>query len=486
MYGSSCFLVKIGCRRTLACVSAVLLLLLFHSITTAQGEIDLKNAVAAFSAGQELHEKGDMVGAIKLYEKALSIVPEFPEAEYQRGIAELSLGNVTQAERSFRRAADLRPDWSLALAKLGETMVTRLSLASPADAKGIAADARTALEKAIEIDAANAPALVALAELELILQSPPTAIAGILTKIRKISDDKSNVPASLWAVRAALEIDLGKRDLAKVSLMRAVAIDPKNRSAMFQLADFAIADGDGVKASELIDRIEGGVPTDQTRLYRARIFAADGRLDDAQKQLDSIVAKTAAANELILRIKALQTTNAADLEKQLATNPKNSAVLGRLCTIDRRDAPTKALDYCRRAAEAEPSNIHHAIGFGAALVQAKQYEAAEGLLRKIIAIAPDNSTAHANLATALFQLKRLPEAKAEFDWLANDQPKSPGAFLFLGIIHDQLGEFMDAMANYQQYLRLANAPENKLDIEKVNLRLPALQKLIKEGKGKRQ
>ena len=103
-------------------------------------------------------------------------------------------------------------------------------------------------------------------------------------------------------------------------------------------------------------------------------------------------------------------------------------------------------------------------------------------MRKIIEIVPDNSTAHANLATALFQLKRYPDAKAEFQWLTNAQPKSAGAYLFLGIVHDQLAEYLDAMANYQQYLRLADPTGNKLDIDKVNLRLPALQKLIKAGK----
>ena len=89
------------------------------------------------------------------------------------------------------------------------------------------------------------------------------------------------------------------------------------------------------------------------------------------------------------------------------------------------------------------------------------------------------------LQLPLFQLKRYPEAKAEFQWLTNAQPKSAGAYLFLGILHDESAEYMDAMANYQQYLRLADPAENKLDIEKVNLRLPPLQKLIKDGKGKK-
>jgi hypothetical protein len=56
------------------------------------------------------------------------------------------------------------------------------------------------------------------------------------------------------------------------------------------------------------------------------------------------------------------------------------------------------------------------------------------------------------------------------------------AYYFLAIAHDNLGEYMDAMANYQQFLKLADATSNKLEIEKVNLRLPVLQKQIKEKK----
>jgi len=118
-------------------------------------------------------------------------------------------------------------------------------------------------------------------------------------------------------------------------------------------------------------------------------------------------------------------------------------------------------------------------------VQAKKFDSAIGILKKILEIVPDNATAHANLATALFQLRRYPEAKGEFRWLTDARPQAAGAYLFLGILHDESGEFMDAMANYQKYLRLADPIDNKLDIEKVNLRLPSLQKLIKDGKGKK-
>jgi len=85
----------------------------------------------------------------------------------------------------------------------------------------------------------------------------------------------------------------------------------------------------------------------------------------------------------------------------------------------------------------------------------------------------------------LFQLKRFDEAKAEYQWLIERQPNLAAAYYFLAITHDQLGEYLDAMANYQQFLRLADPVASKAEIEKVNLRLPTLQKQLRDGKGKK-
>ena len=105
--------------------------------------------------------------------------------------------------------------------------------------------------------------------------------------------------------------------------------------------------------------------------------------------------------------------------------------MGKLCHLLRVENPPKALDYCKRAYDIEPSNLNHAVGFGAALVQAKQFENAVNLLRDILRITPENQTVHANLATALFQLKRYQEAIVEFHWLTEKQPDLPIAYYFL-------------------------------------------------------
>lgn len=388
-----------------------------------------------FNAAQDLHERGDLSGAIKLYDKALKAVPEFPEAEYQRGVAELGLGDRVEAERSFRRALQLREDWSPAMTALGSLLVE----------SGKFAEAEALLTKALAAEPQNSSALAALIDLRLKTNASIAVLQELLASATVLTA-KANQTAALWAARAALESAFDKRDAARVSLAKALAIDPANRWALVQTADLALRDSDILRAKETANALEKlGV---NVEAIRTAISLAEGG----------------------------GASSAADLEKQLEAEPKNVVALGRLCSMLRRDAPMKAAEYCRRASEVEPSNISPAIGYAAALVQAREFDTAVFVLRGLTRIAPENSTAHANLATALFELKRYNDAIVEYEWLTSKQPNLAAAYYFLAVCYDRLGKDLDAMANYQQYVRLADPAANKLDIEKVNLRVEQLQK----------
>lgn len=463
-----------GRKLLLVFLPAVLLFSLV-SVSIAQDDAnDPEDAVALFNQGQEAHEKGDLAGAIKLYEKALEIIPEFPEAELQRGSAFLSLGKIDDAERSFRRAAELREDWTLALASLGAILVRKEKFA----------EAEQVLLRSIELDALNFPAYTALAELRLRTGAKPGVLTELLGKI-KVLTAKAKPTSAIWASRGSIEKALGDTASAKASIDKALLIDPKNRVALLDRADIAITEGDVARAAEISNLVTMLTPgSTDASLLKAKVLIAQDRSDEASKILASIVPPTPEVSTLRDRIAANGTVNIGELEARLEKDPKNVAVMGRLCSVLRAQAPTKAIEYCKRAFEADQSNIGYAVGYGAALVQAKYYAPSVDLFRNILKVAPDNFTAHTNLATALFQLKRLPEAKVEYQWLIEKQPDLTIAYYLLGITHDQLGEYMDAMANYQIFLKKADPAASGLEIEKVNLRLPALQKLIKDKKGK--
>lgn len=468
-------LVLIAWRWPVHIALLLLLPVLLSAAAFAQEDTDDKqDAVAIFNQAQDAQEKGDLKAAIELYKKALKVVPELAEAEYQTGIAYLALKDDQAAEKAFRRALEIRSDWTLPMTSLGSLLLQ----------KGNLGEAETLLSKSADLDAQNVSAFTALAELRLSIHAAPGVLKELLSKITLLTS-KASVTASLWSARGALENALGNRQDARVSLANSLALDPNNIFALSTLASIALADDDAVKAAEAVDKLEKLAPSDSTSLLRARVLAATGNTDAALKMLSAVDPLTPGAADFKARIIVAGSDNAVELEKLLENDQKNASLLSRLCKLDRIASPAKALDYCRRASEADPGKIDHVIGYGAALVQAKQFDQAVSLFRRVIEVAPDNSTVHANLASALFELKSYNEAKIEYQWLISRQPELVAAYYLLGITHDHLGEYMDAMANYQQFLRLADPAKNQLEIDKVNLRLPSLQRQIKDSKGKR-
>jgi len=441
---------------------------LVEAQTQSGGDDD---AVAIFNQGQDAHEKGDLRAAIELYQKAIKAMPEFPEAELQLGNALQASGRIDEAEAAFRRAVALRADWPLAVTNLGSVLVS----------KGKYEEAKPFLAKGIELDGQNFDALSAMTELSLRTNAKPDELQALLDKI-KVLTQKAKPSASLWTARGSLESALGDLASAKKSLAEALILDAKNKGALFAKADVALKENDFTGAEETakaLEKLTGD--SERAVLLHARALIGSGKRDEASKLLESIGNPGKETLDLKAALSASASENTSDLESKLASDPKNAVVLERLCTLFRVSDPNKALDYCKRAADADPKNIGPAIGYGAALVQAKRNDEAIVLFRRILEIAPDNSTVRGNLATALFQSKRYSEAKAEYQWLTEKQPNLAVAYFFLAICHDQLREYLDAMANYQQFLKLADPAAQKLEIDKVNLRIPTLQQQLKKG-----
>lgn len=448
--------------------------LTFLCVFQISAQDEEKDPVALFNKGQDAHEKGDLKTALDFYNEALKIAPEFPEAEYQKGSALKSLGQNAEAEKSFRKSTQLRENWILPLVGLGETLVQSNKLS----------EAETVLNKAVALEPNNSAIYVALTELRIKEKSSPERLKELLSKVQSLS--ASNSDSSLFAARGALERKLNDFPAAQNSLKKALQIDAQNSFALSEYTELAILAKNFDEAEKTANNLIKKSPNfPEYRFLLAKVYASAGKSGEALKILETLDGKNADVVALRNSLTINDTKDISVLEAQLATDPQNASLLGRLCNLT-RTVPAKALEYCRQASEKDPSNINHAIGFGAALVQAKQFASAITLLRRLLQIEPDNQTIRANLALALFELKNYAEAKNEYEWLIKNSPNLAVAYYFLAICHDNLREYEEAKTNYRKFLELADSSQNQLEIDKVNLRLPSLERQIQQGGGSKK
>lgn len=442
--------------------------------------------VKLFERGQNAQAKGDLQRALALYEGALKLRPEFPEAEYQRGVALVALDRSPEAEKAFAHAGELRKDWVLPYSALG-TLLARA---------GRDKEAEPLLRRAVQLGAKDFVSLDSLSAVRLRAGDKNEALA-----LARAATEDDNATASAWGWRGSVERANGDATAALNSLEHSLQIDPHYVAALKERADLRFQAGDSEHAIEDLKAALSVKPNDKDISFRlARVYQATGKTAEAQRIYQSLgVTESGVPNEgaavaklplVVGTAEEIEAANSDDpanarpaLEKLLGKNPKNASLFARLGEVTRRTDPKTSAESYRRANEIDPTNPKYAIGYAAALVQLRRFAEAETILRRVIAAAPGEYTAHANLALALYELKRFAEALPEYEWLAATRPENPATYFFIATAHDNLGEYELALNAYEKFLTRADPTNNKLDIEKVNLRLPRLRDQISRGQG---
>jgi tetratricopeptide (TPR) repeat protein len=437
--------------------------------------------VRLFERGQNAHAHGELEKALAFYEQALKVKPEFPEAEFQRGNALASLQRLPEAEAAFRRAISYKKNWSLPYSALGALLMRQ----------NRDKDAEQPFRQALAIDNKDNVALRMLAEIRLRANDAKEALD--LAKRATAIDD---APASAWFVLSAAEKANGNKVGAKAALDHVLADQPENLAALLERADLftgeknfdaAIAD---LKTAARLKPADKGIPA---RL--ANVLQQAGKPDEALAvaKAAGLEVQTTSSNGVAGVIgtpEEIEAANSLDLavarkalEKLLEKNPRNAMLLGRLGALYRTDDPARSLEFYKKASEIQPDAPEYALGYGAALVQARRFAQAAFVLQQVVKADPKNYAAHANLATALYESKRYQEAIPEYQWILTTKPDAVIAHYFIATSHDYLGEYPEALASYETFLSAADAKTNQLEIEKVKLRLPTLQRQIKLGEG---
>ena len=448
--------------------------------TTSDSGATEDDPVQLFQQGQDAHEAGDLKRAVEFYERAIKLRPEFPEAEYQRASALLSLNRLPEAEKGFRRAIELQPEWSLPYTALGK-LLTRLERFD---------EAETMLSRARELDKDNIAALLALADLSLRAKLSREKLQALAEELKRATESKQS-NASAWTARGSIELALGNKTGAAASFDRALLLDNQNIAALVERAKLRASAGNYEGALEdAIAANRASHSSATTSLLLAQIYAQAGKPDEAAKTLDALDEASKRLPEVAALRNSLQkdcgnstAEDRAATEALLKKDPRNASLLSCLGASLRTVDPARSLELYRQAAEIEPANTRYATGYAAALIQARRFAEAVIILRRILAVEPNNFVAHSNLATALYELKQFPDAINEFKWLLATKPDLAVAYYFIATAYDFLGEYKEALAAYETFLARASAQTNQLEIDKVNLRLPSLRNQVKRGEG---
>lgn len=442
---------------------------------------DATDPVRLFERGQGAHARGELEKAIAYYEQALKVRPEFPEAEFQRGNALASLGRLPEADAALRRAISYKQSWSLPYSALGAVLM-RLSRDK---------EAEQFLRQAVALDGKDPVALRLLSEIRLRGGDKKEAL-----ELAKRATASADAPASAWIGLALAEKANGNKVGAKTALDHVLADEPENLAALLERADlftdeknFELAITDLKAAAKL-------KPADKIVASRlASVLQQAGKADEAlavakAAGLEVEAATGNGATGVIGTPEDIEAANNSDpliarkaLERLLEKNPRSAMLLGRLGASYRTDDPARSLEFYKKAAEIQPDAPEYAIGYAAALVQARRFPEAAYILRQVEKRFPENYPARANLATALYEGKRYQEAIPEYEWILTKKPDVAVAHYFIATSHDYLGEYPEALASYEKFLSAADPKTNQLEIDKVKLRLPTLRRQIelKEG-----
>jgi tetratricopeptide (TPR) repeat protein len=470
-------LVRHHSKRKLLYALSLLAILFCFQPAFSQSD-DETDPVKLFDKGQDAHAKRDFQRAIELYDAAIKLKPEFPEAEFQRAAALLASDHPKEAIEGFHRAVALRPNWGMAYASFGNTLAIMR-----ADDR----EAETILRRAIDFDPKDIRSIELVAELR--------KRAGDLDAALKLIGQATayeNADSQIWRHRATIELAAGDKSAAMRSIDHALQLNPNDNWARYTRAEMRLdnRDYDGALADlRLFEQGPDVFQTFETTFDLAQLYARAGKPGDATRILDHL-SEADRQRRQVIALRAELSGDAesspetrAALEDLLKTHPQDAALLARLGSAYRRIDPAKSQTYFSRAVQIDPRNPRYAVGYAAALIQARKFGEAEPILKRVIATTPDDYTAHANLALALYEMKRFAEAIPEYEWLANAKPDIAATYFFIATAHDNLAEYKQALDAYEKFLSHADPTNNKLEIDKVNLRMPALRVVIQRGDG---
>lgn len=368
-------------QRTFAALLAVL-------CATPAGAQQAPDPERSFAKAVELHQAGDILGAIENYEECLRHAPQRVDARSNLGAALARLGRFPEAIEQYRQALVTEP---------GHASV-RFNLA-------------VALYKTARI---------------------PEAAEELA---RVVKDEPPNKSALLLLADCHLQMGNDRRVIDLLGPVEALAGD--DRAYAYLLGTALIRENELERGYVLIEKAMGTGESAETQLL---LGAAHMKIQDQRGALEPL----RKARELNPRLpmvhslygRALMATGDPDgaaqaFQRELDVNPNDfeaNLYLGILRKDERRF--DEAATYLKRAARMRPHDANILYSLGALHVARGEIAEGQQLLEKVVEQAPEFVQAHVLLATVYYRQKRKADGdrvRAIVDKLnAAAQAKAPG------------------------------------------------------------
>jgi len=369
------------------------------------------------------------------------------------GEAALYAGNVPVASQYYERA--------VALDK--ENVGTQVRLAQVRMATGESARAFSDLEALSAADKSQSEADLALIFGHLRRREYDAALGAADKLVAKQPDS-----AVGYSVRGSVQ--LTRRDLgaARQNFDKALALDPKNYTAAYNLAMLDVREGKPAAAKARYEGLLAKDPDNEDLLLALGDVGlmTGGSLDDSRRLVDrAVVAHPQSVRPRLAQISLAQRQGdrkaaVGVAEAALAAIPGDPQIADAYGLTQLAAGNTnQALETYRRVAQAQPQNAMVLVRLAEVQAASKDLDGAVVSVRKAFALQPTNPQAALLLAKLLLATGHPDEALAEARKMQKESPDKALGYAFEGEVWALQKKFDEGTQAYRQALAKQPVPE---------------------------
>lgn len=399
-------------------------------------------------------QANDRAGVATIIARLTSPYPGMAEAHYATALVEREAEHRERAFAAAKKAVELRPDWQPGLLLLLET----------ANDEAARNDAVTRLRSYTQAhpEAVEAGAVLARWEVQNGRKE-----AGVADAQRVLGANPENNPLRFAMVGVLIE----GGDLAGAeTLLERLIADEWGETDRILLVRAEVQEELGKTASALAgyDRVPPGQHFVTAQARRARLLAAGGQLDAALAGLETASARAAEfrtplrlQQTLLLREAERRKEALTILDAVLAEEPDNvEALYDSALLAEQSGQPEQLERRLRRVLELQPDNAQALNALAYSLTERKiRLDEAADMLKRAIALAPDDPAILDSMGWLLFQQGRAAEAE---DYLRRAYAAFPDPEVVGHLIEVEWALGKKAQARQRYTDAIAAAPGNPI------------------------